>query len=1287
MKESESTAGSGGPSPLLPRIDVSRADRAAALLEPLPVAPAQPTPPFDRERCIARLRALGKPTTLASKLHWEGLELSPVMSAEEGWFWVRVAEGTGKLASLLDAAASAPTTPVPLDAGWQRYPPGIMAALVAAAGVRPYCHRLFAGHASTDEVRALVESWIPAMDDSTRAILREEVLARAELAPTPWAVWVLGVLELDIERLAPLVAELEPLAAGSGARRRDARARDPALLRATFGLRDPARVLEEVQRLRVLPWTAEDARAVLAAVGFRAGAVIAKAAIASNSKTEAEALVSAMALARGPLMVLPMFDALVESKASNAAREWLAENTAWVVPELLPLLAIPTGRGEAAATYLRELVQNGHRELVTAALAGRPESVLRAVQVKVLSAREHEHVAVVGAELPTWAERCFGAAANLTVERADLTAELENPSVQVDLGEVAHEAPPFPALDYVPLGAPEPFDYDACLARLLAAFGANGRPGHSYHRWDAAQCPIRLPMTSEEGRFWIEAAHAVTNRGSQTDVEQALRKGVFGSSIHRVTYSLRDWLLPAVWASGGPAQLARFPDRHDSYPFLKAVSERVLRFLAQDERDRLRYELLTVDNPAVGSLLMAQMLGATNEQLRPALLRVTDVHHAFNQPPPLLQLLRAHENPRIIAREAKRLGIHPTTESEAREWLAVTGTLGIPALREAIDNNHASGHRSGLLRVLAAVRAPEVAPVMLSLRRTSDRKAARQWMEDNIAHTVEGLVPLVGTKDKQANAATEHLRELCRRGYGWLVEKKWGGRTQVADLVLAPNAGLATPSNTDYALATRLPCAVIDTESGPRALGQANTATLLAELRSSSLSAPTPRVSTFRDNVDEQARHAFVWDLFQSWLQDGAPSKERWKMDALGHLGGEATVTALAELVRTWPGERQHQRATHGLECLRAIGSDAALVEIRWIAEKFGFHGLRERAAECFEAIARERGMSSEELADRIIPDGGLDERGSRTFDFGPRRFAFVLSDDLKPMVRDEAGKRLPNLPKPNRHDDVQRAEEALTNWKLLKSQVTEVLKTQTARLEKAMVVGRRWSPEVFHARFVQHPLMVHLVQRLVWAVYDDEGTVVDTFRVGDDGRLVSARDDGFDIPEGGVNVGVAHPLLLGLDETIAWGDILTDYEIVPLFAQLSRPTYTLTADERNAAVLRRFDGQRVDAKGLIFGLDGRGWLRGVSRRGGRFNAHSKTYGTVTAVVSYSPGCWTGTNGDDWSEQTVTGVGFMTGTEDHELTYFAWDKAASVLPLSGVDAVVVSEVLNDVTRVVRGRDA
>ncbi|PMC12648.1 MolR family transcriptional regulator, partial [Klebsiella aerogenes] len=126
-----------------------------------------------------------------------------------------------------------------------------------------------------------------------------------------------------------------------------------------------------------------------------------------------------------------------------------------------------------------------------------------------------------------------------------------------------------------------------------------------------------------------------------------------------------------------------------------------------------------------------------------------------------------------------------------------------------------------------------------------------------------------------------------------------------------------------------------------------------------------------------------------------------------------------------------------------AIGSDIALMQLNGIAQKLKFKALQTRAREKIQHIADSRQLTVAELEDRLAPDLGLDEQGSLTLDFGPRRFSVSFDEALKPFVRDEKGSRLKDLPKPNKSDDATLSAEAVGRYKALKKDARTVAAQQ----------------------------------------------------------------------------------------------------------------------------------------------------------------------------------------------------------------------------------------------------
>jgi predicted DNA-binding WGR domain protein len=656
-------------------------------------------------------------------------------------------------------------------------------------------------------------------------------------------------------------------------------------------------------------------------------------------------------------------------------------------------------------------------------------------------------------------------------------------------------------------------------------------------------------------------------------------------------------------------------------------------------------------------------------------------------------------DPRLVEHHFRRLRLSLSAPDYLRAWLAHTEYGGLDLVRDVVQSAQSKDEAEKVLHLLAAVKAPEAAPYLLELQHGSKApKQASQWLEEETANAVVGLVPAAGGRGKLADAAVDFLRDAKRRGLTGLIEQGLQGlpadgaakvRREVlehAEKVYEPLDEHTTPAwlagavkrgkeakAPDWARPERLPPLVFE----GRRLNDAQVEDVLAALRRSGLGAPAGLVTALRQHLDRRALGAFAWRLFELWQGEGAPTKEKWAMTALGHLGGDESVLKLTPLLKVWPGEGQHARAVHGLECLRAVGTDTALTQLNGIAQKLKFKGLQNKAREFMEAIATDRGMTKEQLEDRIVPDLGLDERGSRTLDFGPRQFQVVLGPDLAPLVRGEDGKAKADLPKPGAKDDAAKAAEAVADWKVLKKALRDAVKVQAHRLEQAMVTGRRWSAEEFETLLVRHPLMVNLVRRLLWAGFGKDGKPLRTFRVTDEREYADAKDAACS-PEGVAAVGVVHPLHLSAAERGAWGEVFGDYEIIAPFPQLGRALHHLEPGEAAAQDITRFAKVKVPGVSVAGALEKAGWSRGYLQDHGDFHEYFKFFpgGCVTAVVAVEPGLWA-SNIADPQEQSLPHCYFLAGQARPD-----WRRDPSrEVPPGRVDPVVVSEVLADLVLV------
>ncbi|MDF9831870.1 putative DNA-binding WGR domain protein [Ereboglobus sp. PH5-5] len=663
--------------------------------------------------------------------------------------------------------------------------------------------------------------------------------------------------------------------------------------------------------------------------------------------------------------------------------------------------------------------------------------------------------------------------------------------------------------------------------------------------------------------------------------------------------------------------------------------------------------------------------------------------------------------PELVAFHMRRLKLPLNRPVYIRGFLARTGLTALDVIARSIAAIGKKEDAEELFAEFGRVHAPEAAPHMLDLAHNSKApRSSREWLDAHPAESVAGLIPVAAGGGKGAAAAVDYLNTLKRRGAAALIEAQLAHfpadtvariRASVLDVVekvypaLPPEkipawwggalaaAPLGKNKRPAWVKLPDLTPLILDIAGGQYALGEAQLGEVIAALQASTPEQKHPLAVALREHAEADSLDAFGWRLFELWLGEGAPSKEKWAFLALGLLGGDRSVLKLAPLVRVWPGESQHQRAVTGLEVLRAIGTDTALMQINGIAQKVKFKGIKERAAQCMEAIAETRGMSRAQLEDRIVPDCGLDERGSRVFDFGPRQFRFILGPEMKPMIRHADGTIKSDLPKPGAKDDATLAPAAVAEWKLLKKQIAEVAKIQAVRLEQAMVTGRRWAPGEFQQLIVKQPLMINLARLLLWGVYDTQGKLTGAFRVTEDQTFADENDADFTLPDdaAGASIGLAHPLQMSGQKQLLdqWGQIFGDYEIVPPFAQLGRTIHTLAPEHAQGAEIKHLAARgKLVAQTLVFGLEKLGWQRGIPQDAGWVNEHTKQFpgADITAVINYdegfSVGYWEGAG-----EQTIERVFFVPGLYTPRM----YPDHKNAIPLAQVDALVLSEALND----------
>ncbi len=856
----------------------------------------------------------------------------------------------------------------------------------------------------------------------------------------------------------------------------------------------------------------------------------------------------------------------------------------------------------------------------------------------------------------------------------------------------------------LPRPEPAPFDLEGCLARL-----AKLNPNGAWDGWKWERMKLPDIMTREEAHFWLLAMTS-TDGSTSADIAARLGKQSFTGklTLKQVRAQLARDHVPAdhlvlvlanllplaevvqAFEPGKDRALAERLEKYWQVVQAKLFARAVLPYLGEADRTALRGAVgPSLDSrkwqqrhgdlpcPPLGAYVAA-FLGMPDELLplvsswtETAFKWFINYPHLYEEPQILLFGLN---DPRLMLHHMRRLKAPINSAFLIRGWLANTELAGLDVIRDTILAQTNKGHAEKILKeFVPLVRAPEAAAVMLELQLGSKSPGIpRQWLEDNRDLAVAGLQATASGQGKLAEAAARFLQDAGLKGQvGAAVAAEpapAGPAPQWLATALA-GAGQGKSKLPSWADPVVLPPVRAD----GYVLDREQVRALLEGLQKSEPATPQPLVAAVKEHADRQALDAFAWRLFELWQDAGCPSKEKWAFFALGHLGGDASVLKLTPLIRAWPGENQHARAVVGLEVLRSNGSDLALMQLNGIAQKLKFQGLKNKAQEFMEAIAKDRGLSREQLADRIVPTLDLDENGSRVFDFGPRRFHLVLGDDLRPLLRDDSGEVKPDLPRPGKADDAARAAEAIESWKALKKQLKEVVGLQVARLELAMVIGRRWPVAEFEALLVRHPLLFHLVRRLLWGGHDRGGKLTHTFRVSEERTYLDHKGKPVKLDRVAA-VGIVHPLHLDEGERSEWQRVFRDAGLVSPFPQLGRPVHRLSPDEADTTILTRFARAQVPSAKLKNALEKAGWVRGQVDQG-TVDGHSLHFpgADVTALIHYAPGL--SLSGFGYDEGQTNRIEQVFFTRRQAQYHEGSETTLRLLRLGQVDPVVVSEVL------------
>ena len=497
---------------------------------------------------------------------------------------------------------------------------------------------------------------------------------------------------------------------------------------------------------------------------------------------------------------------------------------------------------------------------------------------------------------------------------------------------------------------------------------------------------------------------------------------------------------------------------------------------------------------------------------------------------------------------------------------------------------------------------------------------ARSWFERHGALAATPLIPLAVGKPTAAAAtaalALSRLDPELVRGAGDLVHARDAVDALLTrdPLELIPGKVPRIPAWLDVNL---LPD-VLDGGRNRR-LGPVEREAVVRMVALSDLSNPYPGLAVVAESLDGESLAEFGWALFCHWHISGAPSKDAWAMNAIGHFGNAALAERLAPLVARWPSDGMAQRAKRGAEVLARMDTPAGLQQLSRIARTARSTPLRKHAAEILGLTAVDRGLLPEQLDDLLADDLDLD---GDPIEYRGVTYRPGISAGLELVLTDPEHASTATLPKPQ--DDEEKS--VVAAWNKRRRTAKTVLVDQAHRLEEAMVVQRRWYVADFRTAIAGHPVLRVLAARLVW---DLDGVLATLDPLGD---LVG--------PNGGLVaepawLRVAHPASTDLNP---WREWLEAREIVQPFEQVHRDVV-----DQDPSIY----WSKVASAASFHALVRRGWHWGPTGRAATRDTMVRAFGAEGEVVlTIEPGLSAVTDPAGEPDQTIESITFQSAVHD-----------------------------------------
>ena len=421
--------------------------------------------------------------------------------------------------------------------------------------------------------------------------------------------------------------------------------------------------------------------------------------------------------------------------------------------------------------------------------------------------------------------------------------------------------------------------------------------------------------------------------------------------------------------------------------------------------------------------------------------------------------------------------------------------------------------------------------------------------------------------------------------------------------------------------------------------------------------------------VDRARSSTFGQYLFQLFLDSGSDTKLKYLLMIAAATADDSLVVPLQTTVQHWIDTKKFKLMEIGVGALAMHGSHAALRAVEFFTRRYRTKkanvGLAAMAA--LQAAAEEQGVNVHELCDNIVPTFDF-EKGYKTFWIKDEVYYASLDQNFKPIFFNKKYKLLKSLP-------AAVAPATKESFKSLAKAIAEVVKIQAERFEQFLVMQRKWKVNQWQ-QMVQQSVILHLLAtKILWAVFDENGQLINCFYYKEDGSMADIADAPVSLPAN-ATISIAHPVYLESGVLQCWKQKFIAENIIPVFPQLERPVAALVPEAALNTLVLDFEDLVMQTESFSRHMEQKGWKLSEGMEGEYLYSWYKTNEEqqLEAIIEMSS-----IYQDDSFHYRLGSMYFVDKTKTSLRWFNNVDKEAldCLLPLKNVPPVFYSEAIMD----------